>query len=116
MSSEPRISAPPDRRAFRRAVLEKPVLIETSDSERPARGINVSAGGICLQTELELAIGEAVDLYFELPTMGYAVEVQATVVRRESDHTALSFRDLPKESLVALRSFCRLSGLHRIAR
>lgn len=114
MSSAPPTSVDPDRRAFRRAVLEKPVMIETADSERPARGVNVSAGGICLQTELELAIGEAVELYFELP-MGYAVEVQATVVRRERDRTALSFRDLPKESLVALRSFCRLSGLHRIA-
>jgi hypothetical protein len=114
MSSEPHTSAPPDRRAFRRAVLEKPVMIEIADSERPARGVNVSAGGICLQTELDLAIGEAVDLYFELP-MGYAVEAQATVVRRERDQIALSFRDLPKESLVALRSFCRLSGLHRIA-
>jgi hypothetical protein len=96
-------------------MLEKPVLIEARDTERPARCVNVSAGGICLATELELAIGEAVDLYFELP-MGYAVEASATVVRRERDHTAFSFRDLPKESLVALRSFCRLSGLHRIQR
>jgi len=89
-------------------------MIETAASERPARGINVSAGGITVQTELDLAVGEEVDLYFELP-IGYAVETRATVIRREGDKIALSFRELPKESLVALRSFCRLSGLHPIA-
>ncbi len=114
-SSEPLITQKPDRRAFRRALLERPVLVETADAERPARGINVSGGGIILQTELELALGEAVDLDFELP-VGYAVEARAVVVRRDRDQFALRFEDLAKESLVALRSFCRLSGLHQINR
>jgi hypothetical protein len=114
-SSDSPPATQPDRRAFRRAMLEKPVMIETPDSERPARGLNVSAGGIYLETELSLSVGESVEVYFELP-IGYAVETRATVVRCERDRIALSFTDLPKEALIALRSFCRLSGLHPIPR
>jgi hypothetical protein len=102
-----------ERRAHRRAPLGRPVMLETESTSRPAAALNVSGGGIALSTELDLAVGEEVSIYFELP-IGYAVEARARVMRRDARSVALKFLDLPKEAEVALRSFCRLSGLHKI--
>jgi hypothetical protein len=88
-------------------------MVETETTSRPAGVLNVSGGGVALVTELDLSVGEEVSIYFELP-IGYAVETRARVVRRFARGVALRFLDLPKEAEVALRSFCRLSGLHRI--
>jgi PilZ domain len=107
------VSARVERRAFRRTLCNLPVMLETESSSRPAQSLNVSGGGIKLRTELELGLGEEVGIYFELP-IGYAVETRAKVLRTDSTGTALCFLDLSKEAVVALRSFCRLSGLHKI--
>lgn len=107
------IATQPDRRSHKRALLDRPVMLETEAPSRPGRAVNVSAGGIAVQTELDLAIGERVDLYFELP-IGYAVEARATVVRVVDGVAALRFEELSHEAQVALRSFTRISGLHRV--
>jgi hypothetical protein len=103
----------PDRRAYRRARFDRPVMIETEAESKPGKALNVSGGGIALETELGIDIGSEVSLYFELP-IGYAVETRAAVVRRDAGLVGLRFLELPRESLVALRSFARISGLHRI--
>ena len=90
----PQVESPgarPDRRADRRAKLDRPVMIETEAASRP---------------------GETVEVYFELP-IGYAIEAQAVVTRCEKNRVALRFLALSHEAEVALRSFCRISGLHR---
>ncbi len=102
----------PDRRAHRRASLLAPVMVETNELSRPARALNVSGGGIWLETELELLLGQDVSVYFELP-IGYAVETLARVVRVEADRVALRFLELPREAELALRSYCKISGLHQ---
>jgi hypothetical protein len=101
---------PGERRAFRRAPLDRPVLLETSHKTITARSVNVSGGGLALRTELDVRPGERVSVYFELP-IGYGVETGATVVRREGDLTVLRFVDGPSEAILAIRAFCRVSGL-----
>jgi hypothetical protein len=67
-----------------------------------------------VQAELPLSVGAIVDVYFELP-VGYAVETRAEVVRVDAQTLAFRFLELQREALVALRSFCRISGLHRLS-
>lgn len=88
-------------------------MIETAAASERGRVLNVSGGGAAIETPVELAPGEQVSLYFELP-IGYAVETRAEVLRREADKVAVKFLELSREAEVALRSFCRISGLHRI--
>jgi hypothetical protein len=104
-----------ERRADRRAKLDRPVMLETESTSRPGRALDVSRGGITVESELELRIGEAVGVYFELP-IGYAVDARAVVTRCESNHVALRFTEMEREAEVALRSFCRISGLHLAAK
>lgn len=101
---------PGERRAFRRAPLDRPVLVETSQRTSTARSVNVSGGGLALRTELDIQPGERVSVYFELP-IGYPVETGATVLRREGDIAVLRFVDGPAEAILAIRAFCRVSGL-----
>lgn len=106
-------AARPERRADRRAKLDRPVMIDTEAASRPGRALEVSRGGISIESELELAVGETVQVYFELP-IGYAVEARARVTRCEKNRIALTFVEMDREAEIALRSFCRISGLHRL--
>ncbi len=103
-------SAVTERRGHRRARLEKPVLVETETRSGNARAVDVGASGIALRTDLPLREGERVGIYFELP-IGYAVETKAEVVRRDGDLVALRFIDAPREAVIAVRGFCRISGV-----
>lgn len=105
---------PGERRAFRRAPLDRPVLLETSHKTTTARSVNVSGGGLALRTDLVIDPGELVSVYFELP-IGYGVESAATLVRRDGDLTILRFVDGPAEAILAIRAFCRVSGLQPAA-
>jgi hypothetical protein len=98
---------------FPRAAVGLPVLLESDSGSAPGRIVNLSSDGVALTTELGLTEGEELSIYFELP-IGYAVDARATVLRREDSLTALRFVELGREAKIALRSFCRLSGLHRI--
>lgn len=113
--SSPPSSAPPepgsDRRAFRRAPLGVPVMLDASSAWQKAECENVSAGGVAVRSTVEVAIGDVLDLYFELPT-GIAVEASAKVVRRDGDRLALRFVEIDHQLEVALRGYCRISGLH----
>lgn len=106
-------SSHPERRTDRRAKLDRPVMIDTEATSRPGRAVNVSRGGIWVESELELALGENVGLYFELP-IGYAIEARAVVTRCENNRIALRFVEMDHEAEIALRSFCRISGLHAL--
>jgi len=111
----PSIVEPGERRLHRRAVLDKPVLIETDSRSGNARAVDVGASGIAVRTDLPLREGERVSIYFELP-IGYAVETMAVVVRRDGDVIALRFVDPPREAVIAVRGFCRISGVMPAAR
>jgi hypothetical protein len=102
-----------DRRAHRRAPLDRPVLVELGSRSLTARAVDVSGGGIALRTDQALGPAERVSVYFELP-IGYAVETSAEVVRADGNLVALRFVDTPREAIVAVRSFCRISGSLRI--
>jgi hypothetical protein len=99
-----------DRRSFRRAPLDRPVLLENDTKSVTARSINVSGGGIALRTDLALEVGDRMSVYFELP-IGYGVQAEAEVLRRDGDFVALRFVEAAHEAILAVRSFCRISGL-----
>lgn len=111
----PNRSSEVDRRAHRRAVLDRPVLLEGNDRTATVRSVDVSGGGIALRLDsrspLRLTPAARVQLYFELP-IGYPIETAAEIVRAERDLVALRFVDTSREALTAIRSFCRLSGQH----
>jgi hypothetical protein len=102
-----------ERRAYRRAPLDRQVLIDDDRVSQPVRARNVSGGGFAIDANVPLAIGSVVDVYFELP-IGVAIEARAEVVRVEDGTMAFRFVELDHDKVVALRSFCRLSGLHRL--
>lgn len=91
------------------------MLLETSVTRRTVRSVDVSGGGIAISTDLNLAPGDRVDLYFELP-IGFAVETQAEVVRRENAMIALRFVDAPAQQVLAVRSFCSISAIRNAQR
>lgn len=80
-----------NRRAFPRTAFFGPVLVDTQKEWHKARAIDVSAGGMRLQSERPLPVGGEVELYFELQHL--SVEARATVVRRQGyDEFALAFQ------------------------
>ena len=103
-------AVPTERRAHRRAALDRPVMIETSLRTLTVRSVDVSAGGIALTSDAPLADGESVSVYFELP-IRYGVEGRAEVVRRDPKRVVLRFTEISREAVVAVRSFCRISGV-----
>lgn len=66
-------------------------------------------------TDAPLDVGTKVELYFELPS-GVAVEANAELVRRDGNRLAFKFVELEHELVVALRAFCRRSGVHAAVR
>ncbi len=116
MSSPPSSSPSPqsqsdERRVFRRAALGVPVMLDAASAWQKAECENVSAGGVAVRSTVDVPVGTVIDLYFELPT-GIAVEASAEVIRRDGDRLALRFVEIDHELEVALRGFCRISGLH----
>jgi len=77
--------------------------------------VDVSGGGLKLRSTLALAIGDRVTVYFELP-IGFGIEATAEVQRFEGDLVALRFVEIARESVLAIRSFCRVSGLMSVVR
>ncbi|MEZ4224241.1 MAG: PilZ domain-containing protein [Polyangiaceae bacterium] len=102
-----------ERRADRRAPLPQPVMVDCAALSQPAPAHDVSRGGLSLKADLGVDVGAVIEVYFELP-IGYAVETRAEVIRRQGGITAVKFLALTREDEVALRSYCRISGLHRI--
>ena len=98
-----------ERRAHRRAKLDRPVLLETSARTITARAVDVSGGGISVTTDHPLEESASVGIYFELP-IGYAVEGRAQVIRMGAGLVVLRFVEVPYEAVVAVRAFCRISG------
>lgn len=104
-----------ERRAYRRAPLDRPVLLETASKTTTVRSVDVSGGGIAVRTDLPLAPSERLSVYFELP-IGYAVQADAEVVRRDGELLVVRFVEAPREAILAVRSFCRISGLTPVPR
>jgi hypothetical protein len=115
--SEQPISAPMvrERRAYPRAALRTPTLVDSGSSWQKCESVNVSAGGMAVRTERTIKVGAIVEVYFELP-FSVAIETQARVVRSADGIVAVQFVDLDHNSLVALRAYCRVSTQMRAVR
>jgi len=90
-------------------------MLDAVSSYHSGRCENVSAGGVAVRSDAGLDVGTQVELYFELPG-GIAVEANAEVVRRDGQCIALRFVELEYELVVALRAYCRRSGMHSAVR
>lgn len=101
---------PDDRRAYGRAPLEAPAMLDAASSWHAGRCQNVSAGGLAVRTDAELSVGSVLEVYFELPS-GVAIETQARVAHAGGGRLGLCFVELDSASALALRSYCRLSGI-----
>jgi hypothetical protein len=112
--SEPRASdgVLSERRAQRRAAVELPTMVDSVAAHGAGRSRNVSASGMAMTINGEFSVGAIVEVYFELP-IGVSVEARGEVVRRSDNELALRFIDLDAKLALALRSFCRVSGLSR---
>ena len=65
--------------------MDRPLLLETSRTTATIRTVDVSGGGLKVRSPLpvgavELAVGDRVTVYFELP-IGFGVEAIAEVQR-----------------------------------
>lgn len=100
----------PDRRLHRRTPLDRPVLIETPRRAATVRSIDVSGGGLKMTAAVDAFVGERVTVYFELP-IGVGIETLAEVQRCDAETMVVRFLGLARESELAIRSFCRISGL-----
>jgi hypothetical protein len=103
-----------ERRAYQRVSLDVPALIDAIRSHHAGRCRDVSLGGVAVRTDAELAIGTELEVYFELPS-GIAVETRATVVRCDAEEIALRFVELGAQTRVALRAYCRPSGVRAVS-
>lgn len=90
-----------DRRKHPRTAFGGPVLVDSRKEVSQARALDVSAGGIRMESEHPLPLGEEVDLYFELK--GLAVETRARVIRREGHTHSLAFQRGSRVSVPARR-------------
>jgi hypothetical protein len=98
-----------ERRIHPRARLEVPAMLDARSSHHTGRCRDVSAGGVAISTNAALPVGTIVEVYFELPN-GIAVEGGAEVVRSGDVELAFRFVELPPDSRMALRGYCRLGG------
>lgn len=110
-------------------------MLETSRTTATVRTVDVSGGGLKVRAiplanlpiakvpvatmpverSVELAVGERVTVYFELP-IGFGIEATAEVHRFDGELVALRFVEISRESVLAIRSFCRVSGLMSVVR
>lgn len=95
-----------DRRRHRRAPLDAPVLVDNQKNWMHARCQDVSVSGLAIEATTEVAVGESVEVYFELPN-GVPVEAIAEVVRCHGSRIALRFIKIGTRAMLGLRSHCR---------
>lgn len=94
-----------NRRSCRRAELHVPVLLDAESSYYTAHCCDVSRDGIGIETQAELPVGAALEVYFELPT-GNAIEARASVARIGPGRLGLRFESISREASSALRDYC----------
>jgi uncharacterized protein (TIGR02266 family) len=88
----------------------------TADGKKlTARTVNVSLGGLFLETGTPLELGATVQLRFQLPTQPEAVEVSGDVrwvVKREGDRQGIGirFQGLRARDVWALNQFFQSSA------
>jgi len=89
------------------------------------KGVNISEGGLLLEKDEGIRLGDELEVEFELPQVGRPLRLKAEPIRRElPDRTAIAFRfPHPKDKVVLQRHIAGLveaysgsfSGLKKIA-
>jgi hypothetical protein len=110
MPSVTRSQASTERRASLRVPLDVPALLDSDRAHHSGRCCVVSTAGVVVAVDAAVPDGSEFDVYFELPS-GLPVEARAVVIRTSAEGLVLRFVRLEARTRVALRAFCRPSGV-----
>ena len=82
------------KRAYQRYPCNLPVKIVTESGEVEGTAVNISLGGMLVESAQTLAFGSAVKLRFRLPAMNSDTEVDAVVRWNQGNAFGLQFGSL----------------------
>ncbi len=91
----------PERRAHARVDLQVPALVDSVRAWERCWCSNLSEGGLALRSTTPFKVGDAVDIYFELPGGG-AVETSSRVVDVSGDCVRVKFDHLSGEQRLSV--------------
>ncbi len=98
-----------EKRSYVRLPLRTVVTCRTSEHQFTSASINVSEGGMLLETSGGLECGQQLELRFSVPSSPSLLNPRATVVRREPpDRMAVQFADLSFEDRKAIQGYIAL--------
>jgi hypothetical protein len=92
-----------ERRAHRRVPLKGGARLTTRAGPIFGRCRNVSAGGLAVQVQNDLAVGDIVEIDFDV--VGSRIHATAEVVRHGSDEVAVRFLHLEQVALFSLMTY-----------
>jgi CheY-like chemotaxis protein len=95
-----------EKRSYVRLPLRTVVTCEKGENRFTSMSLNISEGGILLESSSGLVLGDEVNLTFSLPHPPGLLNPHAIVVRKEPPDTiALHYMDLASEDRNAIRDF-----------
>jgi CheY-like chemotaxis protein len=95
-----------EKRSYVRLLLRTSVHCRAGEREFTSPSLNLSEGGMLLETSGGLWEGQEVELQFSLPTSGEALNPRARVVRKEPpDRIAVQFTALAPEERQAIQAY-----------
>lgn len=95
-----------EKRAYARLPLNTTVWCRSGLREFTAKGINISQGGILLETSGGLEVGQQLELSFSLPQIAEVLSVTGQVVRSEPpDRIGIQFTAIDPEVSEAIEAY-----------
>ena len=95
-----------ERRVFERVSASVPLIIEQEKlpgEKIIAKSRNISTHNICIETDVELAIGDRIALQFQ--TINGLISVSAIVVRKADSGFGCQFVDIKSETVASISSW-----------
>jgi CheY-like chemotaxis protein len=101
-----------EKRSYVRLLLRTVVLCRAGEHQFTSASVNLSEGGMLLETSGGLEEGQEVELQFSLPTSGELLNPRTRVVRKEPpDRIAVRFTELAPEERQAIQAY--IAGIIR---
>jgi hypothetical protein len=96
-----------EKRAQKRHACRLPVRIDAGGEEHEGNSVNLSLGGMLIDTDRRFPLGTAVMLRFRLPALKLDTEVEATVRWSEEGKHGMQFGSLRARDVWALNKLFR---------
>jgi CheY-like chemotaxis protein len=98
-----------EKRSYVRLPLRTVVTCRSDPHRFTSASLNISEGGMLLETSGGLEVGREVELRFSVPQTSLVLNPRATVIRRGApDHMAVQFHDLSVEDRNAIQGYVAL--------